>query len=606
MIIATAGHVDHGKSSLVRRLTGTDPDRWAEERERGLTIDLGFAWAELGSGRTAAFVDIPGHRRFLGNALAGCGAVDGVLLAISAREGWMTQTEEHVAALGLLGAPTGVVALTFADTVDDHTLRQARAQVAERVAGSFLEGAPVVATEASGRTDAGLREALDATVATCPTEVDRDRPRLWLDRSFLLGGVGRVVTGTLVGGALAVGDRLDAVGEGEKVPLRVRSLRRNGEAVARAEPGGRVAVAVSGPRPPRRGRALVRSGQWASGRIVDVSLRAARGQLLPRPRGSHLLHVGTWSAPVRLSLPWGPGPDEPEGREGEVTFARLRLAAAGGPFAPGDRFVLRDAGRDATVAGGTVLAVDAATVRRTADDLARRLAALSRPEVTRPGHLAAAVLCELGGAAPTADVLALTGQEQPLGTRRIGATVVGVPALRAARRGLLARLAAEGAAPVRPHGEVEELAAAGLVARGLVHRRDGELHPPGTHPDAPRRAAVRALEAAVADGRLAPLFTIGEAVGVTGLAHRELRDLVRAGQVVEVPPFVTTRPTYLGLAAAVAAQVDAAPATAAELKGVLGLSRRYAIPLLEALDRDGVTSRLGDRRVRGARAPGPA
>ena len=303
MIIATAGHVDHGKSSLVRRLTGTDPDRWAEERERGLTIDLGFAWAELGSGRTAAFVDIPGHRRFLGNALAGCGAVDGVLLAISAREGWMTQTEEHVAALGLLGAPTGVVALTFADTVDDHTLRQARAQVAERVAGSFLEGAPVVATEASGRTDAGLREALDATVATCPTEVDRDRPRLWLDQSFLLRGVGRVVTGTLVGGALAVGDRLDAVGEGEKVPLRVRSLRRNGEAVARAEPGGRVAVAVSGPRPPRRGRGPLRA----------VGVRSDRRRVAPS-RSRPTAPPAAWvPPPPRRDLVRARAPEPPMG-----------------------------------------------------------------------------------------------------------------------------------------------------------------------------------------------------------------------------------------------------------------------------------------------------
>lgn len=602
MIIATAGHVDHGKSSLVRRLTGTDPDRWTEEQERGLTIDLGFAWTVLGSGRTAAFVDVPGHRRFVGNALAGCGAVDGVLLAVSAKEGWMPQTEEHVVALGLLGATTGVVALTFADAVDDDTLRRAGAEVAERLAGTFLEGAPIVATGAHGRTDGALGEALDATLSTCPTELDRGRPRLWLDRSFLLRGVGRVVTGTLVGGALAVGDRLDAVGEGEAIPLRVRSLRRNGEAVGRAGPGGRVAVAVSGSPAPRRGQALVRAREWGSGRVLEVALRPARDRRLPRPRGSYLVHLGTWSAPVRLSEPWGPG----GGERGEITFARLHLTTAGGPLAPGDRFVVRDAGRAATVAGGTVLAVDAAPGRRTEGDLVRRLAAVSQPEPGRSGHLAAAALREVGGAAGVADVQALTGLAQPVGTRRIGATVVGVPALRAARRDLLARLGTPGGGCVRPQGDVEELAGASLVARGLAVRSDGRLHPSGSDPDERRQEVRRTLDAAVADGRLPPLFTVDEAAAATDVERRVLRDLVARGLLVEAPPFLVTGTTYGDFTASVTSCLAAAPATASELKAALGLSRKHAIPLLEALDRDGVTARVGDHRVPGPRRPDPA
>ncbi|MCB9374206.1 MAG: 50S ribosome-binding GTPase, partial [Microthrixaceae bacterium] len=262
MIVATAGHVDHGKSTIVRRLTGTDPDRWAEERERGLTLDLGFAWTLLPSGRTVAFVDVPGHRRYVANALAGTAAVDGVLLAVSAREGWRAQTEEHVAMLELGGAPTGVVALTFADAVDGPTLRNARAAVAARLEGTFLEGAEIVPTRADGRRDGALRRALDDAVAACPTALDTGRPRLWIDRSFLLDGVGRVVTGTLTGGSVAVGDHVDAVEGAGATPLRIRSARRNGRPVERATPGGRVALAVRAGGPaPRRGAAVVRRAQ---------------------------------------------------------------------------------------------------------------------------------------------------------------------------------------------------------------------------------------------------------------------------------------------------------------------------------------------------------
>ncbi len=591
MIIATAGHVDHGKSSLVRRLTGTDPDRWAEERERGLTIDLGFAWTDLPSGRTAAFVDVPGHRRFVANALSGCGAVDGVLLAISAREGWRPQTEEHVAMLDLLGAPTGVVALTFTDTVDASAAADAARAVAERLAGTFLAGAPILATGADGRGDEALRQAIDEVVTTCPTARDDDRPRLWIDRSFLLDGVGRVVTGTLSGGAVATGGRLAATDGRTSTLLRIRSLRRNGEPVERATPGARVALAVRADgAAPQRGQAVVRAEQWQAGRVLHVTLTPARGHEPPRPRGSFLLHLGTWSAAVRLSYP------RDATGEGVPALARLHLDTPLAPVAPGDRFVLRDAGRAATVAGGLVLAVDAAIRRRPPAALRRRAESLAGPPPARTRCLAAAILAEGDGTATAADLRAETGTALPVGTRPRGDRRTALPALRRARAALEHQLAADGAVPLASTTVVEAHAAADLVDRGLAVERDGVLHAVGRDPAQRWRDLAARLDAAVVDGSLPRLFTTEDA-SLVGATPRELRRLDDEGLVVAIPPFLVTTGTYRALAAAVRNRLAAGPATAAELKDAVGLTRRHAIPLLEALDRDGLSRRVGDLRI---------
>ena len=184
-VVATAGHVDHGKSTLVRALTGTDPDRFAEEKERGLTIDLGFAWTQLPSGRDLDFVDVPGHVRFLKNMLAGVGAVDACLFVVAATEGWKPQSEEHLRIVELLGLRHGIVALTKVGLVDDDLLELARMEVAEQTAGTFLDGAEVVAVDALAGTGVDdLQAALDRLLAATPTAVDRGRPRLWVDRAF--------------------------------------------------------------------------------------------------------------------------------------------------------------------------------------------------------------------------------------------------------------------------------------------------------------------------------------------------------------------------------------------------------------------------------------
>lgn len=591
MIIATAGHVDHGKSTLVRRLTGTDPDRWAEERSRGLTIDLGFAWTELASGRTAAFVDVPGHRRFVANALSGCATVDGVVLAVSAREGWMAQTEEHVAILGLLGAPTGIVALTFCDDVGPDQRRRVEDALRVHLAGTFLDGAAVVAMSADGGGDERLLLALDAAIVTCPTAEDRGRPRLWVDRSFLLDGVGRVVTGSLTGGCLTVGDRLRATDGTRFTEVRVRSVHEDGRPVDRARPGTRVALGVRADgSTPERGQAVVRPEQWASGRLLHVAMQPARGGDLPPARGSYLVHLGTWSSPARLSYP-----------ANAAGFARLHLDRRSGPFAPGDRFVLRDAGRNRTVAGGAVVAVDPAASRYPAEALAGRAAAVAAPAPLRARRLAAALLAERGGIAPAAAVLAATGERQPVGTRVIGGSVVAVPALRRSRVELEAQLTAEGTISAVGDG-LGRLAADSLVERGVALARDGAFHHRAADLDAAWQAAVDALDAATDAGRLPCLFTREQAAGV-GVAPRDLGRLVEQGRVVDVPPFAVTRSVFLRLAAVVRARLAEGPATTAELKTALGLTRKHAIPLLEGLDAQGMTRRIGTLRHQAEAGP---
>src|SRR5947209_3739253 len=276
-VLATAGHVDHGKSTLVKALTGTDPDRLAEERERGLTIDLGFAWTRLPSGAELAFVDVPGHVRFIKNMLAGVGAVDACLFVVAATEGWKPQSEEHLRILELLSVRCGLVALTKVAGVDDEWRQLARLDVTDHVAGTFLAKSEIVEVDApAGQGVDDLRDALDRLLVSTPTAVDHGRPRLWVDRSFSARGSGTVVTGTLTGGSLEVGEELLVVGPTMRRPrkVRVRALQSHNETRAAAGPGRRLAVNLSGlaHERPYRGDALVRPGQWFLSRRLDCAL----------------------------------------------------------------------------------------------------------------------------------------------------------------------------------------------------------------------------------------------------------------------------------------------------------------------------------------------
>ncbi len=354
-VVATAGHVDHGKSSLVLALTGTDPDRFEEEKRRGLTIDLGFAHAVLPSGEGVSFIDVPGHVRFLRNMLAGVGGVDACLFVVAATEGWKPQSEEHLRILELVGVRHGVIALTKVDAVDDEWGELATLDVADHVAGSFLEGAPIIGV--SSVTGAGLddlRAALDELVARTPSAADRQRPRLWIDRVFAARGSGTVVTGTLTGGRVAVGDHLEANGHA----VRVRAIQSLGTPRDEIGPGNRVALNLVGVEHGdlERGHAVVQGGRWRPTELVDASLSVlpALDHGVSR-RGAYAAYVGSGEFPVKVRV-LGPDVIHP-GAEGLV---RLHLQRSL-PLLPGDRFILRESGRNETVGGGEVL--DIAPIR---------------------------------------------------------------------------------------------------------------------------------------------------------------------------------------------------------------------------------------------------
>ncbi|EST35834.1 hypothetical protein N566_17210, partial [Streptomycetaceae bacterium MP113-05] len=325
-VVATAGHVDHGKSALVRALTGTDPDRLAEERRRGLTVDLGFAATELADGRPVGFVDVPGHRSFLANTLAGIATAPAVLFVAAADRGWQPQSAEHLAAVDAFGVPAGALVVTRADLADPAPML---AEVRERVAGTVLDAAPTVAV--SARTGAGLGElrALLAALADRAPATDPRAPvRLWLDRSFSVRGAGTVVTGTLTQGSLTVGDTLELAPDGRQVG--VRGLQCFGTDRDRVTAPARVAVNLRrvAADEVRRGHALVTPGRWWRTGTVDVRLAGGtEARALP---SEPLVHCGTSLTGARLRPLGG-------------SCARLRLHK---PFDLhiGDRLLLRDPG----------------------------------------------------------------------------------------------------------------------------------------------------------------------------------------------------------------------------------------------------------------------
>ncbi len=355
-VVATAGHVDHGKSALVRALTGTDPDRLVEERRRGMTIELGHVWADV-AGRRVAIVDVPGHDRLVGTTLAGLGPVAGVLLVVAADEGWRAQTEEHVAAVRALGLTDVALVVTRCDLADPAP---ATADAVARLAAHGIR--PVAVAAASARTGVGLddvRAALAALADLAPTG-DSDAPvRLWVDRSFTVTGAGTVITGTLPTGSVARGDTLVLDG----TPLRVRGLQVHGEPVETASGPTRLAVnlrAVAAADVPR-GSALLSPGWPPPTAVVDVVLH----RLCDRMPSHATLHVGTTSGAVRVR-PLG------------AAHARLTLddPSAALPLVTGDRVVLRDPGAHQVLAGATVLDAHPPPLTRRGD-AARRASALA-------------------------------------------------------------------------------------------------------------------------------------------------------------------------------------------------------------------------------------
>ena len=377
-VIGTAGHVDHGKSKLVEALTGTNPDRLAEEQARGLTIELGFAWLTLPSGREVSIVDVPGHVRFVRHMLAGAGAIDLALFVIAADEGVMPQTREHLEILDLLDVRHGVVAITKCDLVEEGWLDLVEEEARALLEPTSLGGAPMVRVSAvSGRGLDELQQALDRALDGVPAPRDVGRPRLGIDRVFTMSGFGTVVTGTLLDGRLRVGDSVEAAPGGPTA--RIRGLQTHRTEREQAEPGTRVAVNLAGVATEqlRRGQVLAPAGRLAPARTLDARVRV----LGHRPLRHNLrvaLHAGADEVQGRVRVLGGIDRDAGEGvGGGEIAAGAegwcqlvLRQPVA---VLPGDLFVLRVS--DQTVAGGRVIEVNPPRHRRSDPATVERLEA---------------------------------------------------------------------------------------------------------------------------------------------------------------------------------------------------------------------------------------
>jgi selenocysteine-specific elongation factor len=560
-VMATAGHVDHGKSTLVRVLTGTDPDRFEEEKRRGLTIDLGFAELVTPAGRSIAFVDVPGHVRFVRNMLAGVGAVAAALFVVDVNEGWKPQSEEHLRILDLVGVTDGVVVLSKVAGVDGELVELARAEVDDALAGSGLARAPVLAVDAL----AGV--GLDELLGVLDRLAGRDRPvpdgraRLWVDRSFTIAGAGTVVTGTLTGGPLRRGDEIEVGGLRGRV-RRLQSFGRDHEEVVA---GSRAAVNVTGidHDDVARGVALVHPERWHPTRMIDASVTVLPSARRVSRRGALALHVGSGEHAIRLRVIGG-NTIEPGG----AGLARIDLPAPL-PLAPGDRFVLRDLGRGTTIGGGQVLDVDP-------------VLPLSR---ARPDRSVDRVVAERGWLRPD-ELERRTGERRPA---TIGRWIVDPDRLARERTELVARVEAAG-----PLGldvaTLDDRARAVLATTDLVVA-DGRVGTAADHLD--EHPLLAALAAAPFDP---PTPDIDPAV---------LRQLVRRGLVVQQDG-ITFSPTAIDHAASLVARLLAESpggVTVTAVRQAMGTSRRVAMPLLALLDARGVTLRRGDVRIAGPRLP---
>jgi len=568
-VISTAGHVDHGKSTLVMALTGTNPDRFSEEQERGLTIDLGFASTELPSGRTVAIIDVPGHVRFLKNMLAGVGAVDACMFVVSAVEGWMPQSEEHLRILQLLDVSHGVVALTQVDLVDQETLELAQLDVAEHLEETFLAEAPIVPVDSiSGAGLDELRAALDAVLDDTPHAADTNQPRLWIDRAFAAKGSGTVVTGTLTGGRLKVDDEL--VVEPGSRPVRIRAIQSLHESTKKIGPGNRVALNLSGVSHDdvRRGDVIIRDGQWHKTTVFDASLQVLDGldHAISR-RGAHVAYLGSGEHPVALRVL---GPDELA--PGSSGFVRLRLRTAY-PMLPGDRFVLRESGRSETIGGGEVLDIDPVT----------------KAAEAAPDRSVDRVIAERGWITSN-QLFLLTGERrQPT----IGDWVVETEIFDAARAKLKERVESAGGLGL-PLAELDDR------HRALIDFID-DIAIDGTHVqivDAADALKDHPFLAALNQEPFAP-------PGADRYDRAEVRELVRRGLVVHTDGLYFSAEAVDSaidlLARALADQPEGI--TVSDIRGIWNTSRKYTLPLLAHLDSTGVTRRRDDLRIGGPRLP---
>jgi selenocysteine-specific elongation factor len=618
-VIGTAGHVDHGKSTLVQALTGIDPDRLREEKARGMTIDLGFAWLKLPGGEEVSIIDVPGHERFIKNMLAGVGGIDLALLVIAADEGVMPQTREHLAIIDLLQIRAGVVAVTKTDLVEPDWLELVVADVEETLAGTTLAGSPIV--PCSAYTGAGLDQlvrTIEARLAKTPPKRDIGRPRLAIDRAFTIAGFGTVVTGTLVDGPLRLGQEVEILPGGLR--SRVRGLQTHRQKVEVARPGSRTAVNLAGLSVDelRRGQVLTVPGWLRPTVAVDVSLKAVAGLTHPIKHNMTVtFHTGAAEVEARLRLL-----DREELRAGETGWAQVRFAA---PLAVvrGDGFVIRSPNE--TLGGGTVVDTRARRHRRFDAQTIAVLHTLAEGSPEEALHTLIARLepvematllkhTELGEAETRTALAALVaaGRVVALGDPAAGLqpTTVLFTAGGFERAWARARQALDAffrEHPLRSGMPKEELRSrTGLPPRAFAEAvthwlRQGALvengalvAPPGrtvTLSPAEEAEAAAFLEALRA-GRYAPAPERLPAPEL--LAY--LVDQAKAVAVGEGVVFAAE--VYQEMVERIVAHLrEHRTITLAQVRDLFGTSRKYAQALLEYMDQRGITRRVGDERV---------
>ncbi len=568
-VIATAGHVDHGKSTLVRALTGTDPDRLAEEKKRGLTIDLGFAFTTLPSGRKLSFIDVPGHIRFIKNMLAGVGGVDACIFVVAATEGWKPQSEEHLRILELLGINHGVIALTQIGLVDDELAELAHMDIEERTEGTFLQEAPVIAVDSLDGTGIDkLRDALDTLTSVAPAATNTKRPRLWIDRSFAATGAGSVVTGTLTGGRLRVDDELVLVpGENRG---RIRAIQTQGEPRTKIDPGHRVALNLANVDHHILGRgvALVLADQWHRTKKFDATVRILSSlEHEVSRRGAFSLYIGSGEWPVSIRV-LGPNRLAP-GSEGHIrVFLPDYL-----PLLPGDRFVLRESGRDETIGGGQVLDVDPIVKASEAqpdlsvDRVVAERRWIKADELERLTGVATEPV--LGDWVAPPSVLAAMEEEVRSQINQAGPLGLDIALL----------------------DERERLAIAGLNGIEVLEGRARPLGQEDVFIDHP---LVDELEANP--------FSPSQPAE---LSSGEIRGLIQRGTVIQNDGVLFAASAIDKAADIVARLLEERPSgvTVAEIRDALGTTRKFALPICAVLDSTGVTRRREDLRIAGPRLP---
>jgi len=598
LVVGTAGHIDHGKTSLVRALTGVDLDRLPEERARGITISLGFTWLDLDDGRRVALVDVPGHERLVRTMVAGASGMDAVLLCVSAAEGVMPQTREHLDILGLLGVERGLVALTMTDLVDEEMLELAELDVEDAVAGTFLEGAPVIRT-AAGPEPAGL-DALRAGIAALSRP---ERPcaaafRLPVDRAFVQRGFGTVVTGTIRGGRLADGDEVVVLPEG--LPARVRGVEVHGEPAPAAEEGHRAALNLAGVERDdlHRGSVVMHAGVATPASILDLSYRhLPGGPVVPDGTRARLL-VGTAEVMGVISI-IDPGVEALE--PGWTGFVQVRTDTPVVAL-PGDRAVLRRESPVVTMGGGAVLDPWSPRVRRRHRERAH------------------------------AELVRLAGGE--VGVRLLRAGDAGLTPAAAALRGVHDGIPL-GEHVVHPE-RVSRLES--LLLRGLQAHHDAQPLSPGASRRGLHRAPLGHLTGAAYDALLARLVATGQVVqegprirlpaftvtldpdqrrrserlasqvrtaGLEGPKAAELLSaepeltllLLDQGDIVRVRDHLLHKSALDELRQRVTQHLaEHGTLAPTDFKELTGLSRRHAIPLLEWLDAQRITVRDGETR----------